>query len=201
MLNSFTNALHATALIIYTVLVYWSMQAGDPLYTIWIFLTFLFVAILKILGMIVHLPQVDHVRERHNFFWILISIGLVFLNYATLIAIHAPLWALVLGMVITVGFVVQYIRTLLNDTGHFVWIALAMTLIYLLCTFLTTGMLQLGWICTLISQILWIGLERVPYLEERKYHNDIYHFALIGSTYLLFKSIETGLWEVAATTG
>ncbi len=198
MLNSFTNALHAMALIIYTALVYWHMQAGDPLYTVWIFLTFLFVAILKILGMIVHLPQVDPVRERHNFFWILISIGLIFLNFATLLAIHAPLWALALGMAITLGFVIQYIRTLLNATGHFVWIALAMTLIYLLCSVLTTGLLQLGWVCTLLSQVIWIGLERVPWLEERKLHNDIYHFALIGSTYLLFKSIETGLWEAAA---
>lgn len=195
MLNSFTNALHATALIIYTVLVYANMQSGQPFYTIWIFLTFLFVAILKILGMIVHLPQVDNVRNRHNFFWILISIGLIFLNFATLQAIHAPLWALALGMAITIGFAAQYVRTLLNDTGHFFWVAMAMTLIYLLCTFLTSGMLQLGWICTLISQVLWIGLERVPYLEKHKYHNDIYHFALIGSTYLLFKSIESGLWE------
>lgn len=198
MLNSFTNALHATALFIYTALVYRALQAGTEHYTVWIFLTFLFVAILKVLGMIVHLPQVDHVRHRHNFVWVLISIGLIFLNYATLRAIEAPLWALVLGMAITLGFAAQYVRTLFSDTGHFVWIALAMTLVYVLCAVLTQGLLMIGWICTLLSQIIWIGLERVPYLEERKYHNDIYHFALIGSTYLLFKSISTGLWSAGS---
>ena len=194
MLNSFTNALHATALIIYTVLVYLAMRAGDPLYTIWIFLTFLFVAILKILGMIVHLPAVDHVRNRHNFVWILISIGLVFLNFATFMAIHAPPWAIAIGMLVTVALAAQYIRTLIESTGHFLWIALAMAIVYVLCAVVTTGLLRLGWICTLLSQILWIGLERVPYLEQRKLHNDIYHFALIGSSYLLFKSIATGVW-------
>ena len=197
MLNSFTNALHAMALFTYTILVYWNMRAGEANYTIWIFLTFLFVAILKGLGMIVHLPSVDHNRERHNFFWILISLGLAFLNFATLQAIQAPLWALVLGMAITVGLASQYVRTLFSSTGHFVWIALAMTLVYLLCTVLTRGLLQIAWICTLLSQVLWIALERVPWLESRKLHNDIYHLALIGSSYLLYKSIAASPWQSA----
>ncbi len=195
MLNSITNAMHAAALITYTTLVYYYMQAGDERYTVWIFLTFLFVSILKFLGIIVHLPWVDLPnRERHNFVWILISIGLVFLNYATLRAIHIPMWALILGMLITVLFCGLYVHSLFVRTGTFFLIAIALASVYTLCAIFTQGLLQIAWICMILSHVLWLGLERVPWLEQRKLHNDIYHLALIASSFILYKSIAEGLW-------
>jgi hypothetical protein len=196
MLNSITNAMHATALLTYTVLVYTQMRAGDERYTSAILLTFLFVSVGKILGMIVHLPAVEHHRERHNFFWTLISVVVVALNAATLLAIRAPLWALAGGTGATVILCALYVHSLFTGTGSFYFIAAALAIVYTLCAALTTGVLQLAWVLLIFSQLLWMGLERVPWLEERKLHNDIYHLALIGSSFVLYKSIATGLWSV-----
>jgi len=198
MLNSFTNALHATALGTYTYLVYRGYTGGNPHFNVWILSSFFLVFVAKILGMIVHLPIVDHVRTRHNFFWILISIVVVIMNIVTLAAVHAPLPALFVGSATTIVFCALYVRTLFTATGHFYLVALALIIEYLICALLTQGRLRIAWLCILFSNVLWIVLSKSKFLLKNKFHNDIYHFALIGSSYLLYSTVDTGLWQAGA---
>lgn len=190
-----TNALHATALGVYTLLVLKGVYSGNKDYTVLICLTFLSVFILKVLGIIVHLPLVDKVRTRHNCFWILISVFVVFLNGLTLAAIGAgPLWIAV-GVVWTAILSSMYVKSLYSDSwGSFLYIALAMIGIYVLCALLSEKELRIAWCLAVVSNVLWILLEKVTFLNKHKLHNDIYHLALICSSYYLYTTIEMGLW-------
>ncbi|MBL8018440.1 MAG: hypothetical protein JNM27_02130 [Leptospirales bacterium] len=195
MLNSITNAMHAIALGTYTVLVYVGLNSGQPNFTAFIFLTFLCVFILKLLGMLVHIPAIDKTRSRHNFFWILISVFVVILNGLTLIAIKVNPWLLVAGLLWTAILAGLYIRSLYGESwGKFGYIALALVGIYGLCAAVSKAELRIAWIFLIASNALWMLLERVEWLRTRKLHNDIYHFALIGSSYYLYSTVPMGLW-------
>ena len=194
MLNSFTNFLHASALGIYTYLVYTSYQAGEQYYTLFIFFSFLMIFVLKLLGIIVHIPAVEYNKPRHDFFWTLIAIGLCFLNYFTLQALNLHAYIVILGMVITVGFAAAFLYSMFTGPGYFFYIAAASVLVYLLCALFTKGDLRIAWIMIVLSSVAWIVLAKVPYLLRTKLHNDIYHLALIVSTYYLYATVKTGLW-------
>ena len=88
-----------------------------------------------------------------------------------------------------------YIRSLFNSGGKFYLIAAAFTIVHSLCAVMTRGQLSLAWFYLLMSNLLWIVFSKIPYLHKRKYQNDIYHFMLIGSTYYLYSTIESGLWK------
>lgn len=92
-----------------------------------------------------------------------------------------------------------YLRVSISDLfyfwGKFYLIAAAFTIVHSLCAVMTRGQLSLAWFYLLMSNLLWIVFSKIPYLHKRKYHNDIYHFMLIGSTYYLYSTIESGLWK------
>ena len=78
-LNSFTNFLHAVALASYTYLVYMGLTQNKPNYDIYIFGCFALLFVIKIFGIIVHIPRIENNKEKHNFFWIIISILIIFI--------------------------------------------------------------------------------------------------------------------------
>lgn len=193
--NSVTNALHAIALAIYAYLAWRGHIEGRDCYTFWVVMAFTSILIIKILGVMAHYPAIENHRSRHNLVWILISIIFVFMNGALLLAIHTPPWLLVVGVGICLIMASAYVRSLFTGTGTFALLAIAMVVVNLMCLWVTDGSLRLAWACITASNILWIGLERVRWLRERRFHNDIYHFALIASTWLLYDSVPTGLWQ------
>lgn len=195
MLNSFTNFLHASALGIYTYLVYRGLEAGEPHFTFLIFLSFLMIFVLKLLGIIVHLPVVEYHKGRHDFFWTLIAIGVCFLNYFTLRAIHLNPYVILAAMLITLACVVAFLYSMFTGPGYFYYIAGASVAVYLLAALFTRGGLRLAWLMIVGSSLAWILLEKVPFLLRHKFHNDIYHIALIISTYYLYATVSTGLWQ------
>lgn len=195
MLNSFTNALHATALGGYTYLVYKGYSIENPHFTIWILWAFFLVFLIKILGMIVHLPVVNNNKFRHNLFWIIISIIVVCMNAVTLIALQASLPVLLFGTIATLVFCALYVKTLFTSTGHFYLIATALIVEYSICALLSESYLRVAWLCILFSNVLWIIFSKIHFLRKHHFHNDLYHFALIGSSYLLYLTIDTGLWQ------
>ena len=194
MTNSITNAMHAAALSIYTYLVYQGLINDKPHYTIWIFLLFLIILILKLIGVLVHIPRIEKDRKRHNFFWVIISVLVIVLNIVTLMSINSGWILFAAGMSVTSVLCVMYVRSLFTGTGSFLWIAAAMAFMHILCASVTHDMLRVSWICLMASSILWIALSRVPFLLRHKFHNDIYHLTLIASTYLLYTTVPTGLW-------
>jgi hypothetical protein len=194
-LNSFTNFLHAVALASYTWLVYTGLKEARPHYDIYIFACFGLLFVIKIFGILVHIPLIEHDRNKHNFFWTIISILVIFLNYATLKSINTHFLIVLAGTGIVFVLASLYIRSLFNSGGKFYLIAAAFTIVHSLCAIVTRGQLSLAWFYLLMSNLLWIVFSKIPYLHKRKYHNDIYHFMLIGSTYYLYSTIESGLWK------
>jgi hypothetical protein len=192
--NSVTNALHAIALAIYAYLAWRGHAEGRDHYTLWVGIAFTSILIAKILGVLVHHPSIENHRSRHNLVWILISIVFVFMYGALLQAIHTPPWLLATGIGLCLVMAAAYVRTLFTGSGDFVLLAIAMVAVNLLCVLVTDGALRVAWSCIAASNILWIALERVRWLRERRFHNDIYHFALIASTWLLYDSVPTGSW-------
>jgi hypothetical protein len=196
MLNSITNAMHAIALAVYTVLVYLGLERGDPDFTWLIFLSFLCVFLLKVLGMIVHLPWIDKVRPRHNLLWIMISVVVVILNACTLAALGVSAVFFWTGIVWTAVLCGLYVKSLFGETwGNFGYVALAMAGIYGLCGALSRAELRIAWFLLLASNVLWMLLVKIDFLRRYKFHNDIYHLALIGSSYYLYSTIDLGLWR------
>ncbi len=194
MLNSFTNFLHATALVIYALLVYAGMHAGNTFYTAAIFFLFSLLFVLKILGVLVHLPNIEKNIRLRNLLWILISGGVVMLNFATLYALSIPMAVTAVGMAVTLTSVAVFLFILKRDV-RYVPLAFALIFVYLLTAFYTCGLLRVGFLMVVASNVLWIGLARIPYLHRNAYHNDIYHLALIASTYVLYSTVSMGLWQ------
>lgn len=200
MLNSFTNFLHASALLIYALLIFRALRAGEEFYTPLILAVFTFTFVLKVLGVLVHVPALEQRVRWRNTLWTLVAVGIFVLNAATLYAIHAPLWALSLGVGLSGALGAYFIYTLRVHV-RYAPLAGAFILSYLLAALVTCGALRVGFLLIVFSNVLWIALSKVSYLETKKYHNDIYHVALIGSTYWLYTTIPLGLWEVGACMG
>jgi hypothetical protein len=102
-----------------------------------------------------------------------------------------------IGMAVTAVCCVLFVHSLRTNIKY-MYIAGAAAFVYLMVAALTCGELRIGFILIVASNIAWILLEKVPYLFERRYHNDIYHVALIISTFVLYHSIATGLWAAGA---
>ena len=197
MLNSFTNFLHALALGTYATLVFVEMQAGNELYTSLIFYLFFLLFVLKILGVLVHLPRIEQGITARNILWTAIALGVLVLNVVTLQALHLPTFIVVVGTILTSVSVAVFLY-ILRTRVRYVPIALSLLFVYLLAAIFTCGLLRIGFILVVASNLIWILLARVPYLYERAYHNDIYHLALIVSTFVLYHSVSLGLWQAGA---
>jgi len=197
MLNSFTNFLHATALAIYAFLVYVGMQAGNTLYTPLILSLFVLLFVLKVLGVLVHLPRIEQGVTVRNVLWTGIALGVLVLNMVTLQALHLHTTVVAVGTIGTAVSVVVFLY-ILRTRVRYVPIAFSLFFVYLLAAFYTCGLLRVGFFLVVASNLLWILLARVPFLYERAYHNDIYHLALIISTFVLYHSVSLGLWQAGA---
>lgn len=197
MLNSFTNFLHAVALATYALLVYAGIHAGNAFYTPAIFILFFLLFVLKVLGVLVHVPSIERTTLVRNVLWISIAIGVVALNFATLHALHMPRGIIALGMggtLISVGAFLFILR----KSVRYAPIAFSLIFVYLLAAFVTCGLLRIGFILVVASNVLWVVLARVPYLRRHAYHNDLYHLALIVSTFVLYRAVALGLWQEGA---
>ena len=171
------------------------LTQNKPNYDIYIFGCFALLFVIKIFGIIVHIPRIENNKEKHNFFWIIISILIIFLNYTTLKSINTNIYLVIAGTGIVGLLVSLYIKSLFNSGGKLYLIAAAFTIVHSLCAIVTRGQLSLAWFYLLMSNLLWIVFSKIPYLHKHKYHNDIYHFMLIASTYYLYSTIESGLWK------
>lgn len=197
MLNSFTNFLHAVALAAYALLVYAGIHAGNTLYTPTIFALFFILFVLKVFGVLVHAPPIERTVALRNALWIGIAIGVVALNFVTLNALHAPTAILAPGMGVTL-FSAGVFLFILRKKVRYAPLALALIVVYLMAAFFTCGLLRIGFLLVVASNVLWIMLARVPYLYRHAYHNDLYHLALIVSTFVLYRSVSLGLWQEGA---
>ncbi len=193
-LNSFTNLLHAAALGTYAYLVYAEMLAGNAYYTPYVLYSFLLIFVLKLLGVLVHLRSIEQHKTWSTTLWTIIAVGVCVLNYTMLVATAMEPVVVWVGTAVTVVCAALFINSLRTELW-FAYIAGATAVVYLLVALFTCGALQLGLVLIVASNVAWVLMKRVPYLYDNSYHNDIYHIALIVSTYVLFDSVSLGLWQ------
>ncbi len=89
-----------------------ALADDKPHYTVSIFLLFLTVFILKLIGMIVHIPRIENDRKWHNFICVIISVLVIFLNAVTLKAINAGWILFTAGVSVSLVLCAAYIRNL-----------------------------------------------------------------------------------------
>ncbi|MDI9818290.1 MULTISPECIES: hypothetical protein [unclassified Legionella] len=196
--NALTNALHAFFLFFYFLMAAIQWMKGNKKFTHFIVIFFLTIFVLKMLGVWVHYaygrPYVEHL-------WIIISLGVVFLNYCLIYAIRASEATRVLVMFVSLGFTYFYLTR-----DNFLFIALSVIFIYSLAAVHSKGLSRIGFVAVIFSNMLWIILREgvsallgytVP--VQYRYDNDLYHILLIISTFIIFLAICRGDWPYPKT--
>ncbi|CEK09814.1 hypothetical protein [Legionella hackeliae] len=192
--NAWTNALHALFLLSYFLIAAIQWLKGNNKFTLYIVTFFLTIFVLKILGVWVHYsygqPYTAHI-------WVAISLGVVFLNYCLIHAINISSFIRLAVMFISLVFTYFYL-----SQQNFLYIALAVIFIYSLVAIYSRGLVRIGFIAVVVSNLIWIGLREgtsamlgyeLP--VQYRYDNDVYHLLLICSTYLIFVAIVRGDWS------
>ncbi|ASQ46799.1 hypothetical protein [Legionella clemsonensis] len=192
--NAWTNALHALFLFSYFLIAAVQWAKGNHKFTIYIVTFFLTILILKLLGVWVH-----YAFDRSYILkiWIVISLGVIFLNYCLIHAIKISDPVRIIVLLISLMFTFFYL-----NQHNFLYIALSVIFIYSLTAFYSKGLVRTGFIAVVVSNIVWIGLREganailgyeLPI--QYRYDNDLYHILLIVSTYIIFIAIMRGDWS------
>lgn len=189
--NAITNGLHATCLLIYLAAALRARLRGNPRFTEIVVGFFLLTFCLKVMGVFVHYaPESDGVRET----WIGIGAGVVLLNYLILQALRFPVSFRVGGLLFSLGC-----TALVAASGRFNFIAVEIAVINLAAALYCRGLMRVGFAGVVIANIAWLVAREgtgawlgheVP--SEWRYDNDLYHFMLIASTFLIFKAFARG---------
>ena len=102
-------------------------------------------------------------------------------------------FAVLLSLVFSVLFIV--------NGGGFVYLALPLTLIYLAAAYYSRGLLRLGFLFVVASNVIWIAAREIASFwigydlpVQLRYDNDLYHLMLIASTLIIYQAILCGYW-------
>ncbi|KTD08597.1 hypothetical protein [Legionella jamestowniensis] len=192
--NAWTNALHALFLFFYFLIAAIQWLKGNSKFTLYIVIFFLTIFVLKLLGVWVHYAFDQSYTVK---IWIAISLGVVFLNYCLIHAIRISDPIRISVLLISLIFTFFYL-----NKHDFLYIALSVIFIYSLAAAYSKGLVRLGFIAVIASNIIWIGLREGTNLilgyelpVQYRYDNDLYHLLLIGSTYIIFVAIMRGDWS------
>jgi len=199
--NSVTNGLHAFFLLTYFLFSIYHYKKG-VIRSLLIVYFFFFLLMVKILGVVVHYFIYGLTPAAFKSLWIAISIGSLCLDYCILYGQEMPnFWrraALGLAALLNLIFCVQ----VYYGEGQFHYIALSLIVIFIVASFYSRGLTRVGFVCTIISNLVWIGMREfvsryVVNLQthmQYRYDNDIYHLMLIASTFILYLSLMRGDW-------
>ena len=85
--------------------------------------------------------------------------------------------------------------------GSFVYLALPLILIYLAAAYYSRGLLRLGFLLVVTSNVVWIAAREIASSwigyelpVHLRFDNDLYHLMLIGSTFIIYQAILRGDW-------
>lgn len=191
--NTLTNALHAFFLFFYFLAAAFQWRKGNEKFTNFIVVFFLIIFVLKILGVWVHYA---HGQPYIGRIWIVISLGVIFLNYCLIHAINISNDIRIVVIFISLIFAYFHITQ-----DNFLFIALSVIFIYSLAAIYSKGLARIGFIAVIFSNITWIILREgtnillgyeIP--AQYRYDNDLYHILLIFSTFIIFFAIARGDW-------
>jgi len=192
--NALTNALHAMFLFLYLTGSAKHYLHNNKYFTGSIVAFFLILFVLKLMGVYVHYyPSEDGISHV----WIAISLLVVFLNYVIVNALNTPevfrSFAILISLVFSFLFIV--------NGGSFIYLALPLILIYLAAAYYSRGLLRLGFLLVVTSNVIWIAAREISSFwvghelpVHLRFDNDLYHFMLIASTFIIYQAISRGDW-------
>ncbi|MFT5469733.1 MAG: hypothetical protein ACI8UO_004855 [Verrucomicrobiales bacterium] len=189
--NALTNGLHALFLLLYFLAALRARLLGNMRFTKAVLGFFFLTFALKILGVLVHVnPMAKGIDEL----WLCIAAGLILLNCLVLQALNfsaaARIGALLFFALCTFVAV---------ERKDFTFLAVEILATYLAAALYCSGLLRIGFVSIAISNVVWIvtrkGTEaflghQIP--TEWRYDNDLFHFMLIASTFVIYKGFSTG---------
>jgi hypothetical protein len=166
-------------------------QQGNWRFTLPVVGFFLLTFLLKMRGVFVHFaPQAEGVDEV----WAWISIGLVVLNCLILHSLRFSA-----GFRLGAVFFFVACTVLFIERKDFTFLAVEILAANLAAALYCSGLLRIGFAGVAASNLVWIGARkateahlRMELPTEFRYDNDLFHFMLIASTYLIYKGFARG---------
>jgi len=192
--NALTNALHAMFLFLYLTGSAKHYLRNNKYFTGSIVAFFLILFVLKLMGVYVHYyPSEDGLSNA----WIAISLLAVFLNYVIVNALQTPNVFRSFAVLISLVFLFRFIV----NRGSFIYLALPLILVYLAAVYYSRGILRLGFLLVVTSNVIWIAAREIASFwighelpVHLRFDNDLYHFMLIASTFIIYQAILRGDW-------
>ena len=181
--NAITNGLHATFLLAYFFCAQ-KARFSRPIVGL-----FLLLFVLKVMGVYVHYAPDTPVSLA---LWALIAVSTVVLNYIVMKEADTPsklLWCVLVICVASTGI-------FLKGAGDFSYIALPTALVFgVAAKSAPSGTrLRIGFAMVCISNIVWFISRKIGMLIAGgdvpiayRYDNDLFHFLLIASTFVIFQ--------------
>lgn len=190
--NALTNALHAFCLLLYFLGAVRHRRRGSDRFSESVVYLFLFLFVLKVMGVYVHYtPDAASVK----YVWVVIAVGLIGMNYVMLHTIAAPpacRFAAVLFFVVS-SCLSQWIAV------DFVYLAVPLAVNSFVAAYFSRFTLRTGFLASGISNLVWIASRKITAAliggevpEAYRYDNDLYHFLLIISTFIIYKAVAQG---------
>ncbi len=189
--NALTNGLHALCLLMYFLVAARATQRDDERFTGSVVGIFLLIFVLKMLGVFVHYaPKGPGWAEM----WVGIGLGLVLLHYVIMQTLRFPshyrLMGLLFASTCTVLFLMRH---------DFIFLAVEILVFNLAAALYGRGLLRIGFAGVVLSVVVWIAARKgaetwlggeLP--TAWRYDNDLFHFMLIASTFIIFRGFARG---------
>jgi len=179
--NAMTNALHASFLAAYF---FGARRMKFSRSVTWLFLL---LVVLKLMGVYVHYAPESRLAIA---LWSVIAVSTVFMNYIVLREARVAsrvLWAVL-------GICVASTGIFLTGVEDFSYIALPTALVFGVAAKSASDRLRLGFAMVCGSNLVWFAARKIGMLiaggevpEKFRYDNDLYHFLLIASTFVIFQ--------------
>ena len=181
--NAITNGLHASFLLAYFIA---ASRAKFPTAVTWLFFL-LFV--LKVMGVYVHYEPDTPGAIR---VWAVIAVSTVAMNFIVMRESGVPR-NLIIGVI---AICMAATAIFLTGVGDFSYIALPTALVFAIAARSAPpgSRLRLGLWMVVFSNLVWIAARKIggaiiggEVPVSYRYDNDIYHFLLIASTFVIFQ--------------
>lgn len=199
--NALTDALQAVFLLCYFVHASYHCIKKDPVFSwmiVFVFLTLFFMVLSGAYAHYFYTPAQTQVTV-----WIDICMLGVMLNYFLMYGMEIPDYCRIFSIALSLFLSYLFLSNLLlTKSSQFIYIAIFMIYGFVSCSYFSKGMLRVGFMLLIISNLLWILIRQsenyilghsIP--VQCRYDNDFYHFCTIISTFVIYKAILKGDWK------
>ncbi len=189
--NALTNALHAICLLVYFLASWRAKWSGCSSYSRLVVGFFFLTFVLKVMGVFVHYRPDS---QAAGVVWVVVGAGVVVLHYLIMAAVGLPGRLRVVGLLFCAGT-----GALALALRGFDLVSIQILGINLAAALWCRGLLRIGFLGVALSNVCWLVVRRgaeawiggeLP--TAYRYDNDLYHFMLIASTFIIYKAFARG---------